>query len=434
MQSWAGSTLDVYERHLKILRATHLETPSESPILVLREYLLALYRTQQTSSDMRQAISACRLLEEAEIADGFIPRSIWRVVRAKDEVAHLAARGWGSLSALATMAANAVADEELLVTALAIVAIACCNRIGETASIRVQDVDQSGGSISFFDRKTRMRWIKRPVSSYIRRLLGFIRATALRLGRRPNQNLVKGGLAAIQSTMVRLLANSEQSHLRWHAWRRMGATMFIRNGATMQELMSWGRWKSVTVTRRYIATCNDCPWEDTTLPRPTLQGQSPGDWRFESGSRTSRSFWPASVLSRQDTWESDGSDEPNPDAAEASVPEILPTLPPPPPPAGPPVQSKRPRPASATESGCSGAGSGSREGGGASVGTVRAPTLTPQQRAKRSRVSVRQPARQPASARGSLEDRIKSLASKARQAAAGGGGGCSPEYSDDTSY
>ena len=184
----------MYERHLKNLRARHLQSLSESPILVLKEYLLALYRTQQTSSDMRQAISASRLPEEAEIADGFIPPSIWRVVHAKDKVVHLAARGWGSLSALATMAANAVADEELLVTALAIVAFACCNRIGETASIRVQDVDQSDGLISFFDRKTRMRWIKRPVSSYIRRLLGFIRATALRLGRRPTQNLVKGGV------------------------------------------------------------------------------------------------------------------------------------------------------------------------------------------------------------------------------------------------
>ena len=127
---------------------------------------MAPYRSQQTSFDMRQAISACRLLEEAEIADGFIPRSIWRVVRAKDKVAHLAARGWGSLSALAAMAENAVTDDELLVTVLGIVAIAWCNRIGETASIRVQGVDQLGGSILFFDRKTRMRWIKRLVSSY----------------------------------------------------------------------------------------------------------------------------------------------------------------------------------------------------------------------------------------------------------------------------
>ena len=45
MQSWASSTLDVYERHLKNLRARHLQSPSESPILVLREYLRALYRT-----------------------------------------------------------------------------------------------------------------------------------------------------------------------------------------------------------------------------------------------------------------------------------------------------------------------------------------------------------------------------------------------------
>ena len=53
---------------------------------------------------------------------------------------HLAARGWGSLLALAAMADNAVSDIELLVTPLVIVAIACCIRIGKTASIRFQDV------------------------------------------------------------------------------------------------------------------------------------------------------------------------------------------------------------------------------------------------------------------------------------------------------
>ena len=46
LQSWASSTLDVYERHLRILRARHLQTPDASPIQVLREYLLALYRSQ----------------------------------------------------------------------------------------------------------------------------------------------------------------------------------------------------------------------------------------------------------------------------------------------------------------------------------------------------------------------------------------------------
>ena len=87
------------------------------------------------------------------------------------------------------------------------------------------------------------------------------------------------------------------------------------------------------------------------------------------------------------------------------------------------MQSKRPRPASAAASRNPGGGSGTGEGGGAPREPIRSPVLTPQQRAKRSRVSIRQPARKPTSARGSLEDRIRSLASKARQAAAGGGGG-----------
>ena len=65
--------------------------------------------------------------------------------------------------------------------------------ISETVSISVQDVDQAGGSVSFLKRKTCQRWIKRPASSYIRRLLLFIRATTLRLGRKPSQTLIKGG-------------------------------------------------------------------------------------------------------------------------------------------------------------------------------------------------------------------------------------------------
>ena len=53
--------------------------------------------------------------------------------------------------------------------------------------------------------------------------------------------LVKGGAKSIQSNMVWLLAHAKFQHLKWPAWRCMGATMFIRNGATMQELMSRGR-------------------------------------------------------------------------------------------------------------------------------------------------------------------------------------------------
>ena len=407
------STVDAYERHLRALSQRHLQQPSSSPIQVLREYLLSLYRHQQTSSDIRQAISACRMLEEVEIAAQFIPRSIWRIVRAKDKVQHLAARGWGSLSALWAMAEAAQTDEEMLVTAIAVLAIAYCNRIGESASIRVQDIDQAGGTVSFFDRKTRNRWITRPASTYARRLLGFIRATALRLGRRPGQPLVKGGARAIQQVMVRLLQDTEYSHLRWHAWRRLGATMFIRNGATMPELLSWGRWRSLEVARRYVARWDDCPWEDSNLPRPTLLPGPGGCWRFEKGSRTSRSLWPSSVLSRSDVWESDGSDDPNPGHFGAPVPEILPEP-------EAPAKVKRPPPPPPVPT-ATGPSSSAAAGPHTSSGESRPQTSTPKQPGKRPKVVLSSPSRPGRGVQASLEDRIKRLASKAKQTAKGGG-------------
>ena len=51
--SRATSPVDAYERHLKFLRQRHLHSPSTSPIQILKHYLLAVYRCQQTSSDMR---------------------------------------------------------------------------------------------------------------------------------------------------------------------------------------------------------------------------------------------------------------------------------------------------------------------------------------------------------------------------------------------
>ena len=159
-----------------------------------------------------------------------MPKSIWRIVRAKDEVSHLSARGWGSLSALWSMAQNAEGDEVVLVVALATSAVGFCNQLGRR---RQCGSNQAEGAVSIFDSKTRQRWISRPAGSCIRRLLRFIKATTLRLGRRPCQNIVKGGTKAIQASMVRLLAHTEYRHLTWHAWRYLGATILIYNGATM---------------------------------------------------------------------------------------------------------------------------------------------------------------------------------------------------------
>ena len=85
---------------------------------------MALYRNQQASSHMQQAISACQLPEETEIAPTFVPRSIWGIVGAKDKVLHLSPRGQGSLSALWSMAQNTEGAEGVLLAALAVLALA----------------------------------------------------------------------------------------------------------------------------------------------------------------------------------------------------------------------------------------------------------------------------------------------------------------------
>ena len=160
LQSWAPSTLDVYERD------TCGTSSSDRPSL---EYLLELYHTQLTS---------------------------------------------------------------------AVLATAFCLRISESASIRVQDLDLTAATMSYYDKKTPRCWITRPASTYVIRLMGFARAAALRLGRKPFQPLVKGGATALSATLVKLLGEGQYDHLRWHCWRRLGATLLIRHGATVQELLA----------------------------------------------------------------------------------------------------------------------------------------------------------------------------------------------------
>ena len=109
LQSWASSTLDVYDRHPRNIRQRSLLAPGYSSTQILQDYLLELFRGQLTSSDMRQAISAYRMLEEMGIANNFVPRAVWRAVHAKDRCSKFSARGWGSLAAIWTMALRAAA-------------------------------------------------------------------------------------------------------------------------------------------------------------------------------------------------------------------------------------------------------------------------------------------------------------------------------------
>ena len=237
-----------------------------------------------------------------------MPRAVWRAVRAKNRCSKFMAWGWGSLAAIWTMAQAAKLDEDLLVCTSTILVTTYCLRITETASIRVQNVDPTQATICYFDKKTRRCWITRLASTYIVRLMGFARAVTLRLGRKPLQPLIKGGVKALQAAMVRLLG---EGHLQWHCLRCLGATLLIRHGATVQELLAWGRWRAVKAARRYVATWEDSPWTDEHLPRPALVEGQLGKSQFIQGTtEMARSLWPMFLAAgrKLDGWRFDGSD------------------------------------------------------------------------------------------------------------------------------
>ena len=111
--------------------------------------------------------------------------------------------------------------------------------------------------------------------------------------------------------MVKLLGEGQYDHLRWHCWRRLGATLLIRHGATIQELLAWGKWRTVKPARRYVATWEDSPWSDEHLPRPAVVEGKIGQWQFIQGTtRTAKSLWSMSVAvgRRLNGWRSVGLD------------------------------------------------------------------------------------------------------------------------------
>ena len=118
------------------------------PIEVLRAYLSGKATTNQTSSNMRQVISAVRLGEELELLHTMVPKNIWRMVRGKDRMAGKGpSQGWGSLEVLEVMARRAHKYEDNIVVSLAILSVVFCFCISEVASIRGVDFDQSSAFV-----------------------------------------------------------------------------------------------------------------------------------------------------------------------------------------------------------------------------------------------------------------------------------------------
>ena len=78
----------------------------------------------------------------------------------------------------------------------------------------------------------------------------------------------------------------------------MGATALARLSLSIMEIMAWGRWRSVTVARRYISRWADADWEELEIPVPQLVPATQDGWRFVVGPAKVEHLWPASLVAR----------------------------------------------------------------------------------------------------------------------------------------
>ena len=146
------------------------------------------------------------------------------------------------------MAKAVYSAEDKIVVGLAILSVCCCLRISEAASIRGVDLVQDEAYVQFYDYKTKDKWVKRPAGTYICRVIGFLRLQMAILGHNAQLPLFRGGSRKLGECMARLLRGTEFRDLQWHAWRRAGATMFIRAVGAWRS--SWhGRGGSLSVWR-----------------------------------------------------------------------------------------------------------------------------------------------------------------------------------------
>ena len=73
LSSWAESTLEVYSRNLRHLVTAQRVAKDRQPLAVLQSYPLSKALANQTPSNMRQIVSACKLCEELELLQEFVP-------------------------------------------------------------------------------------------------------------------------------------------------------------------------------------------------------------------------------------------------------------------------------------------------------------------------------------------------------------------------
>ena len=166
-------------------------------------------------------------------------------------------------------------------------------RVGEAASIRRADVSQPGW-VSFYDRKTKRRWIRARLGTWAERWRQALLACAI--VQRRADFLPLFSEAELERRMHCLLWGTPWVGVGLHCWRRPLAAAMVALGAPITAVCVWNRWASQRQAWEYAVPGPDSEFElpdqarwphpvagVTTLPLSSVQ------------------FWPAGALGRHTT-------------------------------------------------------------------------------------------------------------------------------------
>ena len=160
LRRWAESTVFAWARELRGVGRAGLLYAQLSRADALARHLAHLAAMAKSSEALHSTISAVQIAEKLQMLRPTIC-PIHQAIAAGDGRSYNSKPGqqvWGTLGMLHAMATAVRTETDLAV--LALVVLSACHglRAGEAASVCTTDVSQPGW-ISFYDRKTKRRWI-----------------------------------------------------------------------------------------------------------------------------------------------------------------------------------------------------------------------------------------------------------------------------------
>ena len=184
----------------------------------LARHLAHLAAMGKSSAALRGTISAVRMAEKLQLLRPTVGPIHWAIA-ADAGRAYNSEPGqqvWGTLGMLRAMATAVRTDTDLAVLALAVFSACHGLRVGEVASIRRADVSQPGW-VSFYDRKTKRRWIPARLGTWAERWRQALLACGI--VQRRAEFLPLFSEAELKRRMHCLLWGTPWVGVRWHCWR-----------------------------------------------------------------------------------------------------------------------------------------------------------------------------------------------------------------------